>query len=125
MKIGHGAALGLLCWVVCRPRHPGFLYLYMDVYICVVLACFQLGGSRERQKRENNHTRVSHLKAYFSTFFFLTKLLFSPSSLLDIPFKQFGGREGRLKQYFKFLDFSLLWMKYEQLEFRAFFYKSG
>ena len=49
---------------------PGFLCLYMDVYICVALACFQRGGGRERQKRENNYTRVSHLKAYFSTFFF-------------------------------------------------------
>lgn len=44
----------------------GFLYLYVDVYICILLACFQLGGGW-RQKMKNNHTRVSHLKAYFST----------------------------------------------------------
>lgn len=39
-------------------------YLYVGVYTCIVLACFQL-GSRGRPKRKSDHTPVSHLKAYF------------------------------------------------------------
>ena len=49
----------------------GFSYLYVDVCICIVLACFQL-GSGGRQKMKNNHTHVSHLEAYFSTSFFFS-----------------------------------------------------
>lgn len=71
----------------------GFLYLYVDVYICILLACFQLGGGW-RQKMKNNHTRVSHLKAYFSTS--LPKSHFFAFSLLDIPFTQFGGRKRKV-----------------------------
>lgn len=69
-------------------------YLYVGVYTCIVLACFQL-GSRGRPKRKSDHTPVSHLKAYFFSTS-LTKtvcLFFLFLFFLDISFTQLGGRK--------------------------------
>lgn len=105
------------CSAVCAPG----LCLYMDVYICAALGLFLNLVGVGWDKRGRITTHVFLIWKHIFQLFFFSKITFFPLFPSWIFLSNVWWREERLKQYFKFLDFSLLWVKYEWLEFRAFF----
>lgn len=85
----------------------GVAYLYVGVYTCIMLACFQL-GSWGRPKRKSDHRPVSHLKAdFFSTS--LTKSVISFPSWIFLSHSLVGERMV-IEWNSKFPVFSLMWV---------------